>query len=90
MEIYRQLHKEGFNVDVYSAHKTMQRRIREAQLLGVNYVLVVGDVEERNNTVSVRAREQNQAQNLRGQVLDGETELVHLFQSLRQQIQEFK
>ena len=38
------------------ASKTLQKRVREAQLLGVNYTLVVGAQEEADGTVTVRPR----------------------------------
>ena len=46
----------GMRVEVDCRNETMGKRIREAQLQKVNYVIVVGANEKASNTVSLRAR----------------------------------
>ena len=48
-------------MDVFGDDKTLNKRIREAQLLGYNYILVVGDQEVENRTVNVRSRDKTMA-----------------------------
>ena len=47
---------QGMRVEVDCRNETMGKRIREAQLEKVNYVVVVGANEKENGTVSLRAR----------------------------------
>ena len=47
---------KGIRVEVDCRNETMGKRIREAQLEKVNYVIVVGANEKESNTVSLRAR----------------------------------
>ncbi|DAZ96845.1 TPA: hypothetical protein N0F65_008276 [Lagenidium giganteum] len=44
-------------VDVHDGSKTLNKRVREAQLAGYNYILVVGDKEMENKEVNVRTRD---------------------------------
>lgn len=46
----------GFRAEIDARGETLNYRIREAQLMKVPYVLVVGDREEANETVSPRKR----------------------------------
>lgn len=46
----------GMRVEVDCRNETMGKRIREAQLQKVNYVIVVGANEKESGTVSLRAR----------------------------------
>ena len=48
--------EKGIRVNVDARNETMGKRIREAQLEKINYVLVVGANEKETNTVSLRAR----------------------------------
>ena len=48
--------EKGIRVELDNRNETMGKRIREAQLDKVNYVLVVGANEKETNTVSLRAR----------------------------------
>ncbi|GLE00368.1 hypothetical protein PINS_up009125 [Pythium insidiosum] len=47
----------GLYVDVQDSSKTLNKRVREAQLAGYNYILVVGDKEAERNEVNVRTRD---------------------------------
>ena len=57
-EVRKQLHCEGFMADSDLAPgDTLNKKIRNGQLNQYNYILVVGEVEQTNNTVSVRTRD---------------------------------
>jgi len=47
----------GLRVTVDDGSNTLNKKVREAQLSKVNYILVVGDKEEKENTVNVRTRD---------------------------------
>lgn len=51
------LRTSGLRVHVDNRTETINKKIREAQLAQVNYILVVGDKELENNTVTVRTRD---------------------------------
>ena len=55
-EIQAKMLEKGIRVVVDTRNETMGKRIREAQLDKVNYVLVVGANEKEAGTVSLRAR----------------------------------
>ena len=55
-EIQAKMLEKGIRVTVDTRNETMGKRIREAQLEKINYVLVVGANEKESNTVSLRAR----------------------------------
>lgn len=44
-------------VDVQDSNKTLSKRVREAQVAGYNYILVVGDKEQETREVNVRTRD---------------------------------
>ncbi|CAH0484305.1 unnamed protein product [Peronospora farinosa] len=47
----------GLFVDVQDSSKTLNKRVREAQVAGYNYILVVGDKEEAAQEVNIRTRD---------------------------------
>ncbi len=55
-EIQAKMLSRGIRVEVDCRNETMGKRIREAQLEKINYVLVVGANEKEAGTVSLRAR----------------------------------
>ncbi len=55
-EIQAKMLEKGIRVAVDTRNETMGKRIREAQLEKINYVIVVGANEKETNTVSLRAR----------------------------------
>lgn len=57
-EIAQELQTEGVRVEVDDRNEKIGYRIREAQLEKVPYMLVVGDNEVKNKTVSVRSRKE--------------------------------
>lgn len=48
---------EGFRVEVDNRTETVSKKVREAQLEKVNYILVVGEQEQSDGTVTVRTRD---------------------------------
>jgi threonyl-tRNA synthetase len=46
----------GLRVDVDTTNERMQKKIRDAQLQKIPYMLVVGEREAENGTVAVRLR----------------------------------
>ena len=53
-EVLKKFKKKGIIVTIDDKSDTMQSRIRNAELERVPYMLIVGDKEIENNTVSVR------------------------------------
>jgi len=56
-KIASELEAEGLRVDADLSNNTMDYKVREAQLLKMPYVLVVGEKEEKASTVAVRGRD---------------------------------
>jgi threonyl-tRNA synthetase len=59
-------------VDIDDRPITMQRKIRDAEMEWVNYVLVVGQREIESGTLAVRDREMRGIRNITGQALTEE------------------
>lgn len=57
-KVKNRLVAEGFYVDVDNSNLTLNKRIRNSQLSQYNFILVVGEKEEQNGTVTVRERDQ--------------------------------
>ncbi|MBR5680132.1 MAG: threonine--tRNA ligase, partial [Clostridia bacterium] len=55
-EVYEKLKAAGLRVHLDNRNETMRYKIREAQLSKTPYMLVVGDRDRQNGTVSVRTR----------------------------------
>ena len=55
-QVQKRLDAEGMRVKVDDGADRMQNKIRKAQALKIPYMLVVGDKEAENKTVSVRNR----------------------------------
>ena len=54
--VRRAFHGAHFFAEADLRDMTMQKKVRDAQLNQVNYILVVGDKERENGTVNVRTR----------------------------------
>jgi threonyl-tRNA synthetase len=59
-KVRQQFHDAGFYADVDDSKNQLNKKIREAQLSQYNFILVVGESEQENNTVNVRTREKNE------------------------------
>ncbi|CAH9073953.1 unnamed protein product [Cuscuta epithymum] len=57
VELRDRIHNAGFHVDVDTSDRTIQKKIREAQMAQYNFILVVGEKEVTTREVSVRVRD---------------------------------
>jgi threonyl-tRNA synthetase len=55
--VMRKIKKAGFICDVDDSQESMNKKIRNAQLLQINYMLTIGDKEMENKTVNLRTRD---------------------------------
>ncbi len=55
-KVFDELNKAGIRVEISDANETLGKRIREAEIQKIPYVLVVGEKEETAKTVNVRKR----------------------------------
>ncbi|RCV24969.1 hypothetical protein SETIT_5G129000v2 [Setaria italica] len=55
-QVLARLHEAGFHVDIDMSDRTIQKKVREAQVAQFNYTLVVGAQEAETGNVSVRVR----------------------------------
>jgi len=56
-KLKQQFQTEGLRVELDHRAESIPKKVREAQLEQVNYILVVGDKELENNTVNIRTRD---------------------------------
>lgn len=56
-EVQKLLHDAGFYVDVDDSSRTLNKKVREAQVAQYNFILVVGAKEEEMKTVNIRTRD---------------------------------
>ncbi|MFW6450524.1 MAG: threonine--tRNA ligase [Nanoarchaeota archaeon] len=80
-KVYEKMTDAGLRVEVNDKTQTTNKKIREAQLENVNYILVVGDNEVEGKTVNVRTR--------KNEVL-GEKNVDGFIKELKQEIVERK
>ncbi|GLT50300.1 hypothetical protein SLA2020_237930 [Shorea laevis] len=57
LKVRDQIHQAGYHVDVDTTDRTIQKKIREAQVAQYNYILVVGEDETKTGQVNVRPRD---------------------------------
>ncbi|GLU03065.1 hypothetical protein SLE2022_202830 [Rubroshorea leprosula] len=57
LKVRDQIHQAGHYVDVDTTDRTIQKKIREAQVAQYNYILVVGEEETKTGQVNVRPRD---------------------------------
>ena len=57
-KLLKKLKEEDIRAETNFKQDTMNKKIREAQLEQVNYIVVIGDKEVENKTVNVRTREE--------------------------------
>lgn len=53
-EIYKKLKDAGVRVSLSDENLTVSKRIRDAEIMKIPYILVVGEKEQKNGTVNVR------------------------------------
>lgn len=56
-EVAAKIRKAGFHVDVDHTSESVSKKVRNAQLDQINYILTIGDQELENKTVSLRTRD---------------------------------
>ncbi|MCH1429991.1 MAG: threonine--tRNA ligase, partial [Chlamydiales bacterium] len=56
-ELKELFNKEGLTVEIDASHESLNKKVRNAQLAQVNYMLTIGDQEVETKKVSVRTRD---------------------------------
>ena len=56
MEIVKKLKENNIRVEFDNRNDTISKKVRDAQLLKINYMITAGDKEEEKNTIAVRTR----------------------------------
>ncbi|XP_062195463.1 threonine--tRNA ligase, mitochondrial 1-like [Phragmites australis] len=56
-QVLAQLHEAGFHADIDMTDRTIQKKVREAQIAQFNYILVVGAQEAETGNVCLRVRD---------------------------------
>ena len=56
LDVVAKMRKKGIRVELDDRVETMGKKVREAQMEHVNYILAIGDKEVEKNTVAVRTR----------------------------------
>ena len=64
-KIYRELKKHRFRAELDSSDRTLEYKIRDAQMLQVPYSIIVGGKEEEALAISVRSRDGKQRQGMK-------------------------
>lgn len=77
VKVYRELKKAGIRVELSDENLTVSKRIREAEIQKIPYILVVGGKEKSNNTVNVRHYRRGQ---------EGELKLENLIEKILSEI----
>lgn len=78
-QVKEELKKNGIRSEIDDHAETTNKKIRNAQLANVNYILVVGDKEIENDTVNVRTRDEK---------VHGEKKIKDLVLELLKEIEE--
>lgn len=55
-EVYEKLTSDGYRVSIDDSANTLKYKVRNAQLEKVPYMIIIGDKDIENNTISVRCR----------------------------------
>ena len=56
-EVAAKIREKGFSCDVDDSHESVGKKVRNAQIHQINYMLTVGDHEVTNKTVALRTRD---------------------------------
>jgi threonyl-tRNA synthetase len=73
--------KEGIRAEVDETQETLNKKIRNAELDKINYIIVVGGKEKENNSINVRTRENK---------VSGERKIDEFLEQLKKEIAEKK
>ncbi|MDI6820637.1 MAG: threonine--tRNA ligase [Patescibacteria group bacterium] len=63
-KITEKLKEQNFRVELMNSNETLGKRIREAELQKIPYILVLGEREEKDYTVNVRERSKKETQTI--------------------------
>jgi len=77
-EIYSQLLENNIRASISDENLTVSKRIREAEIQKIPYILIVGDKELKNKTVNVRHYRRGQ---------EGEIKIEKLIEKLKKEIE---
>lgn len=75
-EVAKIIREAGFNVDVDDTSESVSKKVRNAQLAQINYILTVGDQEQEHKTINLRTRDN---------VVRGEQQVSALLQVMEQE-----
>ena len=78
-EIEAKIRAHGFHIDVDDASESINKKVRNAQLAQINYILTIGDKEVENRMVSLRTRDN---------IVHGEVHVEDFIQKMNQERQE--
>jgi len=56
-EVAKEFKRAGFSVDIDDSHESVSKKIRNAQLAQINYILTIGDQELEHRTINLRTRQ---------------------------------
>lgn len=56
-QLLKKFKEAGFHCDIDNAHESVSKKVRNAQLAQVNYILTIGDKEMENGTINLRTRD---------------------------------
>lgn len=76
-EVASTLKAQGFHVDVDDTNESVSKKVRNAQLTQINYILTIGDQEVEHKSINVRTRDN---------VVHGEVKLDDFMKKLHQEI----
>lgn len=77
-EVKRTITNAGFICDIDDSSESMNKKIRNAQLMQINYMLTVGDKEVENKTIALRTRDN---------VVHGEMNLASFINTLKTELE---
>jgi threonyl-tRNA synthetase len=80
-KVMQQMKDSGLRVELDDRAETTNKKVRDAEVKHINYILVVGDKEVKNNTVNVRTRD--------NEIL-GEKKITPFIKELLKEIQDKK
>ncbi len=55
-KVYEKLLEAGIRTELDTGNRTVEYKVRDAEMQKINYMLVIGDKEEKANTIAVRTR----------------------------------
>ena len=53
-EVFQKLKNSGIRVELDDSSDSLNKKVRNAEKMHVNYILVLGEEEQKNNSVAVR------------------------------------